>query len=1405
MTKKHKKTQKTLVNVYEAPENITTKLQKKIIFCKGTEDEVFRDSKEKANYQEKIKQLKLGGMDNFRELELDYKGEHNGMKIYTIKLNKRDRVVFHYQRDEAKKVCFLIIRELLLEHNYRDSKVLRDLENQLTPEKLAELSLKTPEEQLEFELADVETPTHVLEASELWFDEKIIILSEDQKKAEGSYTRMPFLVEGPPGSGKSIILLMGVYHRLQQLNVDDEAILVVAESEKVVAYLKKLWEENFSAMNSARVQFKTYKQVILERMALPPEERDEVNYFIGYEQFKAFYKEYRKNAPTKVIAKKQVKIDAVHYVLPVNMGKITEEALEELLCRAVYQELRVIAFWKSYDERIGQKDSYFDITTDNAEKSPSAIKDWIVKVYQNYPRKNHDLAFMQIPPEKQKKEFSAAFGDEIQDFSSEQWALLSCLSGGQLGGYFDSLQSVKADKPIISVLKSVLNTQYPNVTCDDSLILPDTYRCPAVVAAIAEPILSMRNALAGGTGRKGQLTRFNVAATELNKTGNAHLYLLKTEHEQNTLINEIKGHLGCYKPSEVVIISYENKDEVRRIFGENCMVLTPEEAKGLEFDLVILWHPMGKSSSSTHIIYKNANAKLKMQREKNGGTSSSHQHQAVLENMDNRFSRTFQELFTALTRAKKRVIFCQDDANHREHEEIVGKLSKLSLAFPPPERLPQASSALQSTDAEWHTVIYQLLLAGTTEEAKNLIQHHLHREEMDVNKRLNLYLQEYYQQDGLYNAIFNGLPTESRLFIKSILGEGRIVICNAVKSEKEAEHDAAILPLVSTNERTKAQKMLSQLKDIKPIEKIHAFDILSDCLNSIFNEMNNIPRNYTVIYEKIGYLNKMSELSNKDDIETLRNDIFENKKDINLIEKLDYIVDDLNVAKALFEVAAPIFLNVDLYEFIPGFLIGLFTRKDGLSFLVKWIDANPAFSGMIKKELFLSKFKGKFFLEDLLTSEGGQFSILFPKIFNQSNSWAVLESFLADEQIDRSLRRAIINPLLIKSEFTSSGKVDKFNSVFHHLVSSDSQHALSLLETLVNIINENFFNVIRENFCSDRYKLFLKYLADALTCRSSLDDLLPIFVLLQTPEKRKILLKIIEKTHAIIGKAENAKYFLAKMKSGEYAGQSVLHHLVNTEENIQTFLKIFSINKNSIIFSPLFPKGISEKSLFLNNKSPLECLCGFSEPTIYSLLKVMCTEKLIEIIRDVPALFTCIVISSPEKETLGELAMPKAINDTILATFKIFYNYSDEIQNDFIFKIKNNLRERSIDFEPEATIFGLIKKMLRGLNFQEYDSICQQAYELNQKAEKSRAMPGIIWQKGVDGVWDGRYMSAICDLLLSAVSRLMVPAVSISNIRSSSSVWTCSSAFHSVSGMSPEEMANNLSGALDIIRKNTKK
>lgn len=1712
MSKKNKKTQKTSFNVSGISENATPKLQKKIIFCKGTEYEAIHNQDARTNYENKIEQLKIGGRKNYRELELDYKGEHHGMKIYTIKLNRSDRVVFHYQKEEAKNSCFLIIRELIFNHDYAKSKMLRDLESKLTPEKIAELSLQRPEERLELELVNVEKTTHVLAASEYWFNGKVIVLSEDQKKAEGSYASMPFLIEGPPGSGKSIILLMGVYHRLQQLTVDDADILVVAESEKVIAYLKKLWEENFPAMELARVQFKTYKQLILERMEFRLDEKDEGSYFIGYEKFKAFYKEYRKNAPTKVIAKKQVKIDAVHYVLPADKGKITEAILEELLCRAVYQELRVIAFWKGYNERIGQKDSYFDITTHTMDKKPIDIKEWMTQVYKDYSLKTHDLAFMEIPLEKRKKEFSAVFGDEIQDLSSEQWGLLSCLSGGQLGGYFDSFQSVKADKPIINVLKSVLNTQYPHVTCDDSLILSDTYRCPQAIAAIATPIIHMRNTLAGGTGRKGQLTEFRVAASESNKKGNAHLYILKSEQERNTLVNEIRGHWGCYKPTEILIITYENKTETKGIFGEHCIVLTPEEAKGLEFDWVILWYPMGKPASSVYNTYKNANEKLRDMREKNGSLSSSHQHQAVLENMDNRFSRVFQELFTALTRAKKRVIFCQDEYDYREHGDI---MNQLSHAFPNPEILPQSSSALVSTDEEWHVRIYQLLLNGNIEEAKNLIQHHLHREEMDVNKRLNLYLAQYYQNKGAYNTIYAELGRESKAFIQRILGAEKVVgktviettrvtkeelnkerlLCFQISNETgervidellkaedtryeaclilldifkqfslaeqsakwlneffdalllkvvgrkrivsifhaltryalneafESEHSYKIAPLaiallvelykntvfieklkqqlekqnglceavvdanmpsllyclvstpigykifseklntlaimkkitgaaffkrydnknetpyvgtsifyywvlrdttdtlvrnlfeigkildgtpMTTTYQARGQeevyyyayqfkaspkpnqlsvpispvymlfyRLFQQVKnntsywfagllenlassdenlrtiiyplvnDTLPIqedfndfsgssfcyylmrflydqtsinttlfneiekvatietfsmainkfdliEEIDTYEIVKMTINMIFRDITEREkekkpaRRYNELLDKIALLNEVKALYNLNNrMDSFIEDLLDNRDNQGLIKKLDFIVNDVNVAQDLFKMVVSLLsnkevINADFYERFAKMLMGLCVRKEGMSFLIKLIDANPEFLKIISKELLLfkgdKKYGAKNFLKFLVGfDDNDQYYIFFLKIFSQPNSWQTLESILSDEEVNSPLKRIMLKKLFEKKKLCLNDETILYNSIFYHVIMSHSEQAIALLKTLVKAIDLSLFK--------EDYNKILSLLTEALFCRTSLDQLLPIFVLLQTSEKRQILFNIAEKVAFVMNNNKNAAYFLAKVKSGEYAGQSVLHHLVKTEEGIKIFLKIFSYKKeDSIVYSPLLPKCLCETASFLNNQSPLECLCGFSNPEICTLLQIMCTEEIKKTLCEVPALFTCVIASSSEKETLGEWVMPKKINNTLMAAIKILNNYSDKVQEDFLLKVRKNLIQRSIFFESETTAFGLVKRMLRGLNAKEYEYIFEEASRLNQEAEENRTLPGVMSDNGVDGVWNECYIKAVSDLLLKAVVKLTPVAVLNSHTNENVSLFSCSSAFYSTSG-----------------------
>ncbi len=492
-----------------------------------------------------------------------------------------------------------------------------------------------------------------------------------------------------PGSGKSCVALAMLKqyldiktNRSPTEEYPDLPVLYVTYSTKLVKTIENIWNKSPENLDRPTlVEFKTYDELMGE---------EQINH--GLPEFSHWFHSYLKTRPYL----QQELIDNIDY-------KESDYPLTTL----VYLQFRMMSGYKTakiYIASSSQRDRLFKASTphgagidDQAPKIYCTLYD-ILNDYRHYLRAYNyiDTALL---PLVAKTQYSHIFVDEAQSFSSLQLKQLTNLAHKKQIAYFiDNNQSLHENFSKLPYLKYLLHNQYQLIE------LPYAIRSAKAIQELANKVLELKYYFAG-LSDKG-------AATAMKLYGQAEEGLVSWVHQlgddaQRYLQQAINSAIICH-PIDL--------NQVRADYP-GVIILTPEEAVGLEYDHVILYHLLER------IVDKEANQLAQgfipytktPGRAKNG---AAYHHYGAL----------FNQLFTAITRARLTVTIVYSEKNHA-FSQVLNALkptisttahTKTILNQPAPERNHQ----------EELDEIKRLLVTGNLAAAKHVYQHRFNNQNL---------------------------------------------------------------------------------------------------------------------------------------------------------------------------------------------------------------------------------------------------------------------------------------------------------------------------------------------------------------------------------------------------------------------------------------------------------------------------------------------------------------------------------------------------------------------------------------------------------------------------------------------------------------------------------------------------
>ncbi|NUQ25053.1 MAG: DEAD/DEAH box helicase [Saprospiraceae bacterium] len=479
-------------------------------------------SKVRKNFNKVVEYLKSGNFSGADVKKMSNTG------YYRAKLDEENRLLFKFARYGGR--TYLLLLEVILHHNYRDSRFLNGAE--IDESKIAPLA--QPEQVSEEDV--VAMPYVNPRSTHFHLLDKVISFDDDQREVFQLPT--PLIVIGSAGSGKTALTL----EKIKTLRGN---ILYVTLSPYLVENSANLYY-SFQYRNEAQeIEFLSFKEYV-ETLQIPSGRE------LTFRAFDAWFARHRNT----------VKIRDSYKLYEEFKGVLTGSNVEkEYLPREDYLALGVRQSVFLADEREQVYDLFEKYLKFLAENTYFDLS-MIAHRWQTLCHPKYDFIIV----------------DEVQDLTNAQLFLIlkSLKTPGQFVLCGDSNQIVH---PNFFSWANVKTLFYTHENLDNKLhILRTNYRNSPQVTDIANRLLKVKNARFGSIDRESTYLVTPIS----NKPG--EVVCLPDNAKIKQELNQKTRNSAQFA---VVVMTNEDKAEARKIF-QTPLLFSVQEAKGLEYENIIL-------------------------------------------------------------------------------------------------------------------------------------------------------------------------------------------------------------------------------------------------------------------------------------------------------------------------------------------------------------------------------------------------------------------------------------------------------------------------------------------------------------------------------------------------------------------------------------------------------------------------------------------------------------------------------------------------------------------------------------------------------------------------------------------------------------------------------------------------
>jgi ankyrin repeat protein len=538
-----------------------------------------------------------------------------GHDVYSIRVNKKARILFTDYIQGGKK--YLLLLDYLPNHEYGSSKFLKsggvkNFRNQIggaVSQSIQAWDNPSKEDLSRFKDLSVESSSPDFPID--YFNSTVISLNTTQERTLN--TKLPALISGPPGSGKTCVALSIITNYMSDpSNHNEKSIAFVCFSENLAQTVKRNWQELPASQyeGTTNITFISYERLLDQHV----EERRKVSEEESSDWFES------------------------------NMGAINLDP------KLVIEELQILS-------SVG-KEEYAGLGSRQCHFHEREQKGQIVYLFEQYKSWLDDQSLYDIRFEKDEyRRCDLVVVDEAQDLSPTALMNLSHLAGRNIAYFMDTHQDLEDS---LSKRDQLRQLMYSHEGSLEEIQLPTVYRCPQSVIQLANRWLDIKAHVLGGIGDKNEYRRIDVEASQMRETGN--ISWIKDDFE-----GDFEVLKRPHKETEIAVVVPDEKSKQNELFRETeisqLQLFTPEEIKGLEFDLVILFLPFQSET------FKNLNTGLRGIEPEGLKTNSNRPKKTSVSGSAGSSSLRpdMNKIFTTLTRSKDTLVIYQPEKHENKH------------------------------------------------------------------------------------------------------------------------------------------------------------------------------------------------------------------------------------------------------------------------------------------------------------------------------------------------------------------------------------------------------------------------------------------------------------------------------------------------------------------------------------------------------------------------------------------------------------------------------------------------------------------------------------------------------------------------------------------------------------------